>query len=69
MSEPWHAKNKPLQISNNKSCECGRTMSADDAHKRCQRCRNSGGYIQSPEYHAEWQRQDRAKNGRLENRS
>lgn len=56
--------------SDRKSCAtCSRDMSVDDAHKRCQPCRKAGGYLQSPEYHAQWQRKDRQINGRFEERA
>ena len=65
----WHSKNAPLQVSDRKPCAtCQRDMSADDAHKRCQKCRQVGGYMQTTEYFTAWQRQDRAINGRRESR-
>ena len=58
--------------SNRKACtQCGRDMSANDAHRICQPCRPYTYLAPSREreHYAEWQRRDRAKNGRRENRA
>ena len=44
-----------------KQCaECGKTMSASDMHRKCQKCRNGGVY---PKWHGynEWQRNARKR--------
>ena len=56
--------------SERKACiECGRDMSASDNHRKCQPCRPYTYTEARKDYFAEWQRQDRAKNGRRENRA
>jgi len=39
--------------------ECNRTMSADDAHHRCQKCRNGGRWPTGKT--TQWQREYRAR--------
>lgn len=49
--------------SNRKQCvECSRYMSADDAHRRCQKCRNGGKWPTG--WTLEYQRAYRARVGR-----
>lgn len=50
---------RQLNCSPYKDCaECGRMMSVNDAHKKCQKCRNGGKYYKWSGYN-EWQRKAR----------
>lgn len=51
-----------MNYSPYKNCiDCGRVMQINDAHKKCQKCRNGGAWRKWPGY-AQWQREAR-KNG------
>lgn len=44
-----------------KTCpDCGRIVSHDDAHKRCQKCRNGGAWPNRAEYMREYGKRRRA---------
>jgi len=53
-----------MDYSPYKQCiECNRTMSVNDAHRKCQKCRNDGKWRKWDGY-AAWQREARKRDTR-----